>query len=73
LGGKIVTAAARARRGRQRRKSGIIVVPVAIEEFSTVEALIDARRVSEEGSRKREVVGAALAQIIEEWATENKL
>jgi hypothetical protein len=67
------TAAARARLCRLRRKSGIIVVPIAIAEFEVLGALIDRSRLSEDETRDPACVAGALAQIIEEWTIRNKL
>jgi hypothetical protein len=67
------TAAVRARRSRLRRKIGKIVVPIEIAEFEVLGALLDRRRLTEEGSRSRAIVGAALAQIVAEWAAKNRL
>jgi hypothetical protein len=67
------TAAVRSRRCRDRRKSGITIVQIEIAEFEVLGALIDRHRLTEGGSRQREVVGAALARIIQEWTMRNKL
>jgi hypothetical protein len=64
-------AAARARRARGRRRAGLITVRVEVEEFSTIAALLDRHRLTEQTSRRREIVGAALSEIIAEWTAKN--
>jgi|HubBroStandDraft_6_1064221.scaffolds.fasta_scaffold1691145_1 hypothetical protein len=61
-------AARRAMLFRRRRREGITIIPVAIDEFNVLNALIDRRRLSEGESRDRSAVAAALERIIDDWS-----
>jgi hypothetical protein len=67
------TGAQRAARHRQRRKEGVEIFPIEVDSFSTIAALIDRRRVTEQQSRDRRAIATALGQIVAEWVSKNSL
>lgn len=60
--------AVRCRRFRQRRRRGLAILPVEVDLFQVVDALIEAGAVAEDDSEDRVKVAAAVARIVHEWA-----
>jgi hypothetical protein len=61
-------AAVRQRRARERRRRGLASYRVELPEYETIEALIRARRLSEQEALSKTAVERALAEVLADWA-----
>jgi hypothetical protein len=60
-------AAARQHRCRARRRRGVALLRVEVDEFRLVDALLWAGRLNEAESRRRSLVEAAVAQVLKDF------
>src|SRR5258708_24863213 len=67
-GRRASSGAQRQRRYRQRRRLGAVIIPVAIDEYAVVDALIEAGILDEDESADRSRVAVALERIVGDWA-----
>ena len=68
--GPMTSAATRSKRYRRRLRSNRAVLPIEIDLFGVVDALLERGLISEEDSEDRLQVAAAVSWLVERWAKE---
>jgi hypothetical protein len=65
------SAAARAARHRQRRRTGLRIIPIEVDEFITLNALLDRGILTETEALDRKAVARAPEKIVAAWVSKN--
>ena len=62
-----MTSAERSKRYHSRRRAGVIVLPVPVDEFGFIDALLEDGRITDAASEDRQAVVAAAAHILSDY------